>query len=313
ARLSRAGAGRPAGERHDRRPGRARRPRPHPHGGEPSRQGRAHGVPGTRALRARGAGRVPARDRAHAPDPRAFPAHPASAGRRPGLQARHAPWPRIRPPGAACDRAFAAASAHRRAHELAFRAAARLQAAPGEPATERMSVVVPDWPAPPNVRAFVTTKAEGDMARGSAARKALPVPAAPRWLRQVHGAAVIEADAIGEGAEEPVADGAIARRRGTVCSVTVADCMPVLLTDRSGSVVSVAHAGWRGLCAGVLEAAAEAMRARELMAWMGPAIGPAVYEVGEEVREAFVSRDTGASDAFRASARPGHWLLDLYA
>lgn len=176
-----------------------------------------------------------------------------------------------------------------------------------------MSVVVPDWPAPPNVRAFVTTKAEGDMARGYAARKALAVPAAPRWLRQVHGAAVIEADAIGEGAEEPVADGAIARRRGTVCSVTVADCMPVLLTDRSGSVVSVAHAGWRGLCAGVLEAAAEAMRARELMAWMGPAIGPAVYEVGEEVREAFVSRDTGASDAFRASARPGHWLLDLYA
>lgn len=176
-----------------------------------------------------------------------------------------------------------------------------------------MSVVVPDWPAPPRVRAFVTTRAEGDMARGSASRNALAVPGVPRWMRQVHGTAVQDADAIRGGAEEPVADAALARQADTVCAITVADCMPVLLTDRSASVVAVAHAGWRGLCAGVLETTVQATKARDLIAWMGPAIGPAVYEVGEDVREAFVSREAGASAAFRASSRPGHWLLDLYA
>jgi hypothetical protein len=90
--------------------------------------------------------------------------------------------------------------------------------------------------------------------------------------------------------------------------------MPVLLADQAATVVGVAHAGWRGLCAGVLEATLDAMRAEpgEMMAWLGPAIGPRVYEVGDEVREAFVARDPAAGAAFRA-VRRGHWLLDLYA
>jgi YfiH family protein len=93
-----------------------------------------------------------------------------------------------------------------------------------------------------------------------------------------------------------------------------ADCMPVLLADQTGTVVGAAHAGWRGLCAGVLEATVTAMAVpgKELLAWLGPAIGPRVYEVGDEVRAAFLAKDAAAESAF-APARPGHWLLDLYA
>jgi hypothetical protein len=176
-----------------------------------------------------------------------------------------------------------------------------------------VSFIVPEWPAPPNVRTLVTTRAEGDMARGSPARVTLraQVPSEPVWLRQVHGTAV--ADAGGRSvAEEPVADAALARERGTVCVVTVADCLPVFLTDARGSVIAVAHAGWRGLCAGVLEATAKAMACADILAWLGPCIGPKVYEVGAEVRDAFMQRDPHAASAFVPGARPGHWLLDLY-
>lgn len=177
-----------------------------------------------------------------------------------------------------------------------------------------MSFVYPDWPAPPNVRAFVTTRAAGDMARGSAVRAALRahLPGDPAWLRQVHGIAVADADALREAVEEPSADAAVARKRGTVCAVTVADCMPVFMTDREGTVVAVAHAGWRGMSAGVLEATASAMGGSDLLAWLGPAIGPQAYEVGADVFEAFTSRDPSAQAAF-IPRRDGHWLLDLYA
>jgi len=162
-------------------------------------------------------------------------------------------------------------------------------------------VIVPDWPAPARVRALVTTRGEGNP----------PLPAAPAWLRQVHGTAVIDAAL---AANEPEADASVARQPNTVCVVKAADCLPVLLVDDAGSVVGAAHAGWRGLAAGVIEATVEEMRVvpQSLIAWLGPAIGPKAYEVGAEVRAAFLARDAQAAAAFTPN-RPGHWLLDLYA
>lgn len=170
------------------------------------------------------------------------------------------------------------------------------------------SCIVPGWPAPARVHALVTTRASGDMARPQGRtllRKDLPRD--PVWLRQVHGTAVVDADA---RPAHPEADAAVAREPGTVCAVVVADCMPVLLAEEAGGVVGIAHAGWRGLAGGVLENAVDAARVApsRLMAWLGPAIGPAVYEVGEDVRAAFA----GYESAFEPT-RPGHWLLDLYA
>jgi purine-nucleoside/S-methyl-5'-thioadenosine phosphorylase / adenosine deaminase len=194
-----------------------------------------------------------------------------------------------------------------------------------------IGLIRPDWPA--QVGAAVTTREGGASAgryaglnlglrggddepavRENRRRLQALLPSPPAWLRQVHGTRVADADAVRAGGTEPEADAAVARRPGTVCAVLVADCMPVLLADEAATVVGVAHAGWRGLCGGVLEATVGAMRVEpgKLMAWLGPAIGPRVYEVGDEVREAFLARDRAAAQAFRA-ARPGHWLLDLYA
>src|SRR2546427_4312686 len=174
-----------------------------------------------------------------------------------------------------------------------------------------MELIRPDWPAPSNVKALVTTRPFGDMAAGAPGRARLRahLPAEPRWLRQVHGNEVIDADS---ARGQPQADAAVARRRGTVCSIMIADCMPVILADASGSVVGVAHAGWRGLSSGVIEATVRAMGSLALIAWLGPAIGPRVYEVGDEVRLAFLAKDPAAEAAFKP-VRPGHWLLDLYA
>jgi hypothetical protein len=137
------------------------------------------------------------------------------------------------------------------------------------------------------------------------------LPGEPVWLRQVHGTKVIDADL---KPRMPDADASVARKAGTVCAVMLADCMPVLLADEKGSVVGAAHAGWRGLSSGVIEATFSAMkiRAEETLAWLGPAIGPKVYEVGEEVRAAFLKADPASETAFVPN-RPGHWLLDLYA
>lgn len=161
-------------------------------------------------------------------------------------------------------------------------------------------MIRPDWPAPPRVRALVTTRGDAD--------PELPVP--PAWLKQVHGTRVVDAEA---ASARPEADACVARVPGAVCAVQVADCLPVLFADDAGSVVGAAHAGWRGLAAGVLEATVGEMRIApgRLMAWLGPAIGPAHYEVGPEVRAAFLERDAAAEQAF-APNRPGHWLLDLY-
>ena len=165
-------------------------------------------------------------------------------------------------------------------------------------------MIEPDWPAPSGVRALVTTRAEGNMG-GIALRVQLPLE--PVWMTQVHGNRVLQAE---KASPNEKADASFSRVRGVVCVVKIADCMPVLFADDEGSVVGVAHAGWRGLSAGVLENTIGAMGVapQQLMAWLGPAIGPRVYEVGEDVRAAFA----GHEYAF-AATRAGHWNLDLYA
>src|SRR2546422_10078237 len=142
-----------------------------------------------------------------------------------------------------------------------------------------MELIRPDWPAPSNVNALVTTRPFGDMAAGAPGRARLRahLPAEPRWLRQVHGNEVIDADS---ARGQPQADAAIARRRGTVCSIMIADCMPVILADASGSVVGVAHAGWRGLSSGGTEAPGRARGPRPWTACPGPGTGPRVTEAG---------------------------------
>jgi len=169
-------------------------------------------------------------------------------------------------------------------------------------------MIEPDWPAAARVRALVTTRSMGDMA--GAGRESLSglVPSEPVWLRQVHGTMVFDLDRARPSLE---GDAALTRTPGTVCVVGAADCMPVLLADEAGTVVAAAHAGWRGLSGGVIEATARAMGIppARILAWLGPAIGPRAYEVGEDVRAAFAS----FPDAFSAPTRPGHWMLDLYA
>ena len=167
-------------------------------------------------------------------------------------------------------------------------------------------MIVPDWSAPPNVRALVTTREFGDLSQPETRQKLRAlVPSEPAWLRQVHGTRVAE---ISGSARE--ADACVARSANQVCVVQMADCMPVLFADEAGTTVGAAHAGWRGLAGGVLEATVAAMGIApgKLIAWLGPAIGPRVYEVGDEVRAAF----RGYEHAM-APTRPGHWLLDLYA
>ena len=174
--------------------------------------------------------------------------------------------------------------------------------------------LTPDWPAAQGVRGLVTTRALGDV-KDPATRTKLGalLPSDPVWLKQVHGVVVVDAAAVAPGTV-PEADAAFTRARGVVCAVMAADCMPVLLAARDASVVAAAHAGWRGMCAGVIERTIDAMGVpgNRLQAYLGPAIGPNAYEVGEEVRDAFLGKDAAAQSAF-APTRPGHWRLDLYA
>lgn len=183
--------------------------------------------------------------------------------------------------------------------------------------------IVPDWPAPARVRALSTTRngvsgGAADFSRGQPqsdpARALLRafVPSEPLWLAQLHGTSIVSADVAHGGA--PQADGAVSRTYGNVCAVLSADCLPVLLADRRGSVVAAAHAGWRGLASGVLDAAVASMQAEPagVLAWLGPAIGPSAFEVGADVHAEFCDRDSGAAACFVAS-REGKWHADLYA
>lgn len=175
------------------------------------------------------------------------------------------------------------------------------------------SVIRPEWPVSAKVHALVTTREFGDMSLpGTRKHLRQSLPSEPAWLKQVHGTEVI--DAAARRLDTPRADGAVARGEGVVCAVMAADCMPVLLADERATAVAAAHAGWRGLCAGVIESALDALEVppARVLAWLGPAIGPRAYEVGAEVREAFLARDGAAAAAFTPT-RPGHWLLDLYA
>jgi hypothetical protein len=177
-------------------------------------------------------------------------------------------------------------------------------------------VIVPDWPVPRGVRAFVTTRALGDMRKGAAGRERLRamVPAEPLWLHQVHGTHVHDAHVAQSSGGALEGDSFVLRGPGPVCAIQAADCMPVVLAGETGDVLGIAHAGWRGLAAGVIEATLGAMEVvpDRVIAWLGPAIGPNAYEVGEDVRDAFLGRDAAAQSAF-AAIRPHHWLLDLYA
>lgn len=190
--------------------------------------------------------------------------------------------------------------------------------------------IVPDWPAPPGIKAVITTRAggcstgpyasmnlglrTGDDANAVTANRARlrgELPQEPRWLRQVHGSAVADADAL--ATEMPEADASIARLPGTVCAVLVADCVPVLFTNNGGTVVAIAHAGWRGLAGGVIEHSVEAIGGQpgDLMAYLGPGIGPQAFEVGPEVRQAFLKDNPQDAAAFTVHA-PGKWLADLF-
>ncbi len=194
--------------------------------------------------------------------------------------------------------------------------------------------ITPDWPAPVMVRAVCTTRhggvstgpyrsmnpadhvgddAEAVASNRARLHRALQLPAEPRWLQQVHGVRVINAADPVPAGEIPVADASFCSQAECVCVVLTADCLPVLLTDRYGERVAAAHAGWRGLAAGVIEQTLTCLQrpGEDLLAWLGPAIGPKVYQVGDEVREAFMRHDAQAAGAFRAAPQGG-WLADMY-
>lgn len=195
--------------------------------------------------------------------------------------------------------------------------------------------IVPDWPAPARVGALVTTRrggvSTGPLAEMNLGRKARDdtcalaenrrrlagfLPASPVWLDQVHGTTVATLTPETAALPAPIADAAVTCELNVVCAILTADCLPVLFADREGSVVGAAHAGWRGLAAGVLEATIAALsdlgaRRENLMAWLGPAIGPARFEVGADVRAAFCADDHGAATFFAPHA-PAKWHADLY-
>ncbi len=189
--------------------------------------------------------------------------------------------------------------------------------------------IVPDWPAAGRVKALITTRrggvsdgayasmnlgdAVGDDAENVAEnRRRLEryLPSTPKWLRQVHGKRVVDASEIVAPTE---ADASFTSDANVVCAIMAADCLPVLLCDRAGSAVAAAHAGWRGLCSGVIENAVSAMNipGNQLMAYLGPAIGPTAFEIGADVHAAFVAQDPRAQAAFREHGKE-KWLADLY-
>lgn len=202
--------------------------------------------------------------------------------------------------------------------------------------------LLPDWPAPENVHSCCTTRQGGVsqppydsfnlgdhvgddavavQANRKALQKALHLPQAPHWLQQVHGTTVLE---LPRSKGDMKADASVTAQPGCVCAVLTADCLPLLFCDRTGTVVAAAHAGWRGLAAGVIEATVDKLNVapQALLVWLGPAIGPDVFEVGEEVRQAFMEHDAQAAQAFvevnvtsantpRAPEQK-RWFADLY-
>lgn len=202
-------------------------------------------------------------------------------------------------------------------------------------ADARLDWIVPEWPAPDDVCALATTR-NGGVSTGARAsmnlgrnvrddasalaenrrRLARFLPVAPKWLDQVHGPVVAMLSSKSDDGKAPVADAAVTRERGVVCGVLTADCLPVAFADRRGKAVGVAHAGWRGLRAGVLEATIAALRGLgsgpdDLVAWLGPAIGPSRFEVGADVRDPFCAENRD-DEAWFVPHGSGKWLADLY-
>lgn len=190
--------------------------------------------------------------------------------------------------------------------------------------------IVPDWPVPERVRALITSRNGGgstgpyasmnlglrvgdDPDAVEANRRELNrfLPAEPRWLDQVHGTTVVDAETLTHPLQ---ADASIAKNPNCVSVVMIADCLPVLFADRTGSAVAAAHAGWRGLADGVIENTVRALDVppQNLFAYLGPAIGPSAFEVGNDVRNAFIACDQAAHLAFRPH-KPGKWLADLFS
>lgn len=193
------------------------------------------------------------------------------------------------------------------------------------------SYLIPNWPAPACVRAFSTTRLGGHSKApydsfnlgygsndGAAAvehnrlklKRELALPSEPLWLHQIHGPHVIDADHYENNCK---ADGSYTATTNRICIIGTADCMPILLCDKNGQEIAAVHAGWRGLAGGVIETALAkfASPKSEILAWLGPAIGPTVYEVGDEVRQQFIAIDAAAQAGFKPTAN-NKWLADLY-
>jgi YfiH family protein len=191
-------------------------------------------------------------------------------------------------------------------------------------------LLMPDWPAPAHVKAVTTTR-QGGVSKGpydslnlamhvgddpvavknnrSRVKEVLELPDEPAWLTQVHGSHIADAATC----IDDEADGSYSYQQGVVCTVLTADCLPLLLCDRQGKRVAAAHAGWKGLAAGVIEAAVSSLQRDpgEIYAWLGPAIGPGMFEVGSEVRDIFIEIDITAESAFMPKTGD-KWLADIY-
>lgn len=192
----------------------------------------------------------------------------------------------------------------------------------------KLGFIIPNWPAPPNVRALQTTRLGGvscspydslnfgnhvndNHIHVAHNRQLLShyLPSEPVWLNQVHGTQVVNA---ANSTRVPDADASFSTQKNVVCVTMTADCLPVLLCDTAGTVVAAVHAGWRSLCDGVIESTVSAMSAnpQDIIAWFGPAIGPNSFEVGSEVRAQFIAKDAQAESAFIANG--DKYLGDLY-
>lgn len=192
-------------------------------------------------------------------------------------------------------------------------------------------LIIPDWPAPDNIRAITTTRiggiskppyasfnlathVEDDIYHVAYNRtqlfQQLKLPNAPAWIEQVHGTTII--NAAEKFSQPPQADASFSEQANVVCAVMTADCLPVLLCDKQGKYIAAIHAGWRSLVAGIIEATRDHLQSEDIIAWLGPAISGKQYEVGDEVRQQFIAADKEAEIAFNKNTKD-KWCLDMYA
>jgi len=177
-----------------------------------------------------------------------------------------------------------------------------------------LKCITPDWPAPPQVKSCTTTRDFGSLVEDINRKtliEQLNLPSKPIWLKQVHGIRNVQAEPDNVDCE---ADASFSNKPNSVCVIMTADCLPVLFCDKAGKQIAAVHAGWRGLAAGVLEETLKNFNVaspEDILVWLGPAIGPEKFEVGDEVRDVFIKHLPEAEQAFKAS-RDGHWLADLY-